>query len=284
MILHLDLDNTLIYSARHEIGDRKKCVEYVGGRAVSFVTERTAELLKMLSDAVLPVPTTTRTTEQYGRIDPALGPFRYALVCNGGVLLVDGVEDQEWYEESLRLAAGSREQCERAAELLRADPGRTLEVRRPGGLFVFTKSTDPERTASVLREKLDSGLVTVATNGAKVYVIPANLDKGTAVRRFREWIAGARGDGGRPPGDGRPSVDRRVFAAGDSLFDLPMLREADVAIAPRELAGMPGLKRDAVVMEGRHVFSEELLEFVLREVSRDSGGVRGQNSVSGQMR
>lgn len=260
MILHLDLDNTLIYSVRREIGDRKKCVEYYRGRGVSFVTERTAELLKKLPESILPVPTTTRTTEQYERIDLGIGPLRYALVCNGGILLADGAEEREWYEESLRLIAGSREELGRAREILLADLDRIFEVRDIRGLFLFTKSANPERTASLLREKLEPGLVDVATNGAKVYVVPVNLDKGTAVRRFRRWIAAIQGDG-----------CESVFAAGDSVFDLSMLREADVAVAPRELAGMPGLREDAVVMDGAHVFSEDLLEFVLREAENRAG-------------
>lgn len=260
MILHLDLDNTLIYSVRREIGKRKKCVEYYRGRCVSYMTERTAELLKKLPESVLPVPTTTRTTEQYGRIDLGIGPLRYALVCNGGVLLADGVKDGEWYEESLRLAAVSAEERGLARRILSEDADRTFEIRDVGGLFLFTKSANPEKTACVLREKLDSGLVDVATNGAKVYVVPVTLDKGTAVRRFRRWIAARdfrRGE--------------RVFAAGDSIFDLSMLREADMAFAPREMAGMPGLREDAVVMDGTHVFSEDLLEFVLKRAEWQDG-------------
>ncbi len=265
MIVHLDLDNTLIYSARRQIGERKKCAEYYQGRCVSYVTERTAELLKKLPESVLPVLTTTRTAEQYRRIDLGIGPLQYALVCNGGVLLRDGVEDAQWYEESLRLAAASVEERELARRILLADPERTFEVRDVRGLFLFTKSANPEKTACILREKTDCGLVDVATNGAKVYVVPVNLDKGTAVKRFREWIACA--------GRRRPTEDSRIFAAGDSIFDLSMLNEADVAVAPREMAGMPGLREDAVVMDGTHVFSEDLLEFVLKEAEREDKNV-----------
>ena len=41
--------------------------------------------------------------EQYERINLGSGLFRYALVCNGGILLVDGKEDGEWYKDSLKL-------------------------------------------------------------------------------------------------------------------------------------------------------------------------------------
>lgn len=90
MVFHSDLDNTMIYSYKHDIGNEKRCVEIYQGREISYVTDRTHELLRQVQDRVLFVPTTTRTTEQYRRIDLGIGPVRYALTCNGGVLLVDG--------------------------------------------------------------------------------------------------------------------------------------------------------------------------------------------------
>ena len=49
------------------------------------------------------IPTSTRTEEQYKRIDLDIGIVPYALVCNGGVLLVNGKRDREWYLESLQM-------------------------------------------------------------------------------------------------------------------------------------------------------------------------------------
>ena len=36
-----DLDNTLIFSYKHDIGKEKRCVEIYQGREVSYITERT---------------------------------------------------------------------------------------------------------------------------------------------------------------------------------------------------------------------------------------------------
>ena len=91
-IVHTDLDNTLIYSYKHEIGGPKTCVEIYQGREISFMTETSHRLLGQLCSkpGVLVVPTTTRTLEQYQRIDLGIGVPEYALVCNGGVLLHQG--------------------------------------------------------------------------------------------------------------------------------------------------------------------------------------------------
>ncbi len=94
-----DLDNTLIFSYKHDIGEKKRCVEIYQGREVSYITERTYGLLKYAASRLLFVPVTTRTEEQYRRIDLGVGVPSYALVCNGGVLLINGQEDAGWYRE-----------------------------------------------------------------------------------------------------------------------------------------------------------------------------------------
>lgn len=80
-IVHTDLDNTLIYSYKHEIGGPKTCVEIYQGREISFMTETSHRLLGQLCSkpGVLVVPTTTRTLEQYQRIDLGIGVPEYAL-------------------------------------------------------------------------------------------------------------------------------------------------------------------------------------------------------------
>ena len=40
-LLCTDLDNTLIYSYKHELGNEKRNVELYQGREISFITEKT---------------------------------------------------------------------------------------------------------------------------------------------------------------------------------------------------------------------------------------------------
>ena len=87
-IVHTDLDNTLIYSYKHEIGGPKTCVEIYQGREISFMTETSHRLLGQHSSKPrdLLLPTTTTTLEQYHRIDLGIGEPDYAIVSNGGEL------------------------------------------------------------------------------------------------------------------------------------------------------------------------------------------------------
>ena len=93
IVFYSDLDNTLIYSYRREIGGKKRCVEVYQGREISFMSEYSYHLLQEISKKALFIPVTTRTMEQYQRIDLGIGIPEYALVCNGGILLVRGIPE-----------------------------------------------------------------------------------------------------------------------------------------------------------------------------------------------
>ncbi len=266
-----DLDNTLIYSYKHDIGMAKRCVEVYQGREISFMTEETYTLLNKVKKAVTIVPVTTRTVEQYGRIDLGIGQFPYALVCNGGILLADGKEDALWYRKSLELVSDCTKELAYGEVLLGQDRNRCLEVRNIRGLFLFTKSKKPLESVRFLRKELDTAAVDVFCNGMKVYIVPKKLNKGNAVSRLRE----------------RVKADY-VIAAGDSEFDVPMLLSAQLAFAPDALkesevfaeiqrnsdvrhggsgeavqcAG--GVHENIVFMRGDRVFSEELLTYIIR--------------------
>lgn len=214
IIFHVDLDNTILYSYKHDIGADKRCVEVCQGKEISFITQETFRLLREVKSRAVIVPTTTRTTEQYSRINLGAGAFQYALTCNGGVLLVDGAEDADWYRESLKRISRSKSSLARAMEFLEKDRRRTFAVRFIKELFVFTKCGEPEAVAAELEAVLDMETVDVFSNGAKVYVVPKALGKGNAVDRFREYINAAY-----------------VMAAGDSEFDISMLEAADYGIA-----------------------------------------------------
>ena len=140
-----DLDNTLIYSYKHEIGEQKKSVELYQGRWISYMTNETESLLRRIREKCPVVPITTRTIEQYERIDLGVGDFPYALTCNGGVLLINGQEDDQWYQESLKLVASATGQLKAAFDYLEKDPRRTFETRLIRDLFVFTKCDCPEQ-------------------------------------------------------------------------------------------------------------------------------------------
>lgn len=245
IVFHSDLDNTLIYSYKHDIGKNKKCVEIYQGREVSFMTEKSYNLLKKIKEKTLFVPVTTRTEEQYRRIDMGIGVLDYALVCNGGILLKKGQEDIRWYQESVELAEDCLAELVKAQQCMEADTARSFEVRNIRGLFLFTKSSKPEESVLRLKKVLDLSRMEIFQNGIKVYAVPRKLSKGAALLRFRRKM---RAD--------------YVIAAGDSTFDVPMLAEADLAVAPQELADRFLSGENTVTVDRRRVFSDGLLDYL----------------------
>ncbi len=247
IVFYADLDNTLLYSYRHDIGHDKVGVETYQGRTISFMTSYAYELLNRLREQVMFIPVTTRTREQYERIRLGSSP-PYALVCNGGVLLDHGQEDTAWYENSVKLTTGARDALCRGREYMERDPHRIFEVRCVRELFLFTKSAEPREMVKNLRDRLDGGSVDIFQNGEKVYIVPVQLNKGMACRRVRERL-------------GMKKI--YTVAAGDSGFDVPMLRAADLFLAPAALC-------DAYDLQGGEIWSGEegiFSDFILRHLS-----------------
>lgn len=255
-VFYTDLDNTIIYSYQRDIGRDKMCVEIYEEREISFMTRRTAGLLSDISAHMLIIPATTRTIEQYHRIKLPVSAPPYALVCNGGVLLVGGKECGEWYRDSMEIVADCQSDLREAEKILCSDPDVDFEVRNIKGLFLFTKSAKPQETAKRLQLGLDGGRTDVFQNGKKVYAVPKKMNKGLAVRRLQEKLRA----------DGVISESSRIIAAGDSEFDIPMLAAADMAVAPSALACSPELPAGTVVMREDGIFSEFLLSHVRRNV------------------
>ncbi|MDK2808577.1 MAG: hypothetical protein PWP24_1313 [Clostridiales bacterium] len=247
IVFNTDLDNTIIYSYKHDIGLNKRNVEIYNNREVSFITDKTYGLLQKVKNEMMIVPTTTRTIEQYQRINLGIGKIKYALVCNGGILLVDGERDETWYDESVRLVETSLPEMIRGQLLLEKEKRRIFDIRFIEHLFIFTKCIEPERVVNKLKSKLNMDLVDVMNNGVKVYIVPRNLDKGMAIQRFRKRL-----------------MPEYVIAAGDSSFDIPMLNSADIGLAPSGFKEKFSISSDIYEMNPDCIFSEALLGECLR--------------------
>lgn len=240
LILFSDLDGTLIFSARLRRPD-DVVVDWYNGEPVSCITPRQAERLAGLRRVI---PVTSRSVEQYRRIKfPEGFSPEYALCSNGGTLLVNGEPDADWTSRSLAVYRECSNELERFRGLLERDPDRSFEIRLVDGLFLFTKSADPERTLG----RLGAGeLCGCFAQGRKVFVIPHGLSKGEAVRRLAERLGLTR---------------ERIVCAGDSLVDVSMLNIARTALftenIPAEL-----VTADEKIVRPRERFSEFVTEYV----------------------
>lgn len=214
-----DLDNTLIYSYKKDIGNEKILVEQKEGKELSFMTQYAVKCLIRLQTKLPLIPLTTRSLLQYQRIAfPAEICPHYALAANGGILLIDGEIDKEWFSNSKNLIEPAYEEMKKGKEILHKDSNVYYSIEYIDNLFVFTKSKNPEQTISELCKKLDLSIVSIHENGEKIYILPNMLHKGKAIERIKERFTG-----------------ESIICAGDSIFDIPMLFAADSAYYPKGL-------------------------------------------------
>lgn len=218
MIIFTDIDNTVIRSHRHMIEDPVVWVEYLNGRRQSFVSARAYGFYKA-RNKLKTIPVTTRTPQQYDRLQRAFAAFgwRDALLCNGAILLRDGATDQAWLEESMELSQGDRHAFDLALGMTRNAVEHDAIVAVEPFMF-YVKATHAEEAFGVLSQHADSAHLLVLRDSRKTYCIPRSLNKGRAVRRYAS----------------RFGYDEYI-AAGDSVFDIPMLEQANICICPTDI-------------------------------------------------
>jgi hypothetical protein len=189
-------------------------------------------LFREVSEQVEFVPVTTRTVEQYRRIEFPVKP-KYALVCNGATLLIDGEVDSVWEKESRNMFPPVDEYITALPKM----PSVVYNVRNADGYFVFAK-----RIAEIgsKLDFVDRERFSIHGLFEKVYIMPQELTKGVAVRRFKEWFK--RND--------------MTIAAGDSELDIPMLQIADIALVP---SGFPYCGQECPIGQN---FSEFVLAYI----------------------
>ncbi|WP_326649697.1 MULTISPECIES: HAD family hydrolase [unclassified Streptomyces] len=259
-----DLDRTLIYSAaalQLRMPDagapRLLCVEVYEGKPLSYLTETAAGLLTRLAADSVFVPTTTRTREQYHRIQlPGPAP-QFAICANGGHLLVDGVSDPDWQR---RVAATLADECASLAEvrahlIAAADPAWLLKERIAEDLFAYLvveRTLLPDGWVKELAKWSEGRGWTVSLQGRKIYAVPQPLTKSAAVREVA-----------------RRTGSERILAAGDSLLDADLLLAADRAWRPGhgELADSGWTAPNTDVLTEKGVAAgEEILRRFLRKL------------------
>lgn len=243
-----DLDNTLIHSYKVAQAD-DICVETKDSKKLSYMTPTAHALLEKVIHEIPFVPVTTRSLEQYNRIVFFENYFpHYALVSNGGILLVDNKIDQEWYDESLKIQSMVGRDLDTCLSVLQKDSAIIFEIRNVDGLMLFTKSSNAEKTMEALKNVVDENKVTILNHKEKIYAVPKGLNKGSALERLRKKL----------------NCDM-IISAGDSSFDLPMLAVADIAIIPQADFMTAGAKT-IIPWDFQHSFADFVLQTVRKQI------------------
>jgi hypothetical protein len=220
-----DLDRTLIYSgkARAALGADVAdavCVEIHDGQEASYVTAPAAAELTALAAESVFVAVTTRVYEQYRRVRLPGPPPQYAVVANGGGLIVNGRPDPVWAQRVEKLLADAYPLgavWEYVGHV--CHPEFTVKLRNAADLFCYAvvhpRRLPPGFVEDVSGWAAERGWST-SLQGRKLYFVPVGLTKSAAVA---EAAARAGCD--------------LLLAAGDSLLDIDLLLAADRGIHPR---------------------------------------------------
>ena len=104
MVVFSDLDRSIIYSNKFLKEVEKetyKCIEIKDDKEISYISLKTLDFIKNINNKTIFIPTTTRTTEQFRRINFKQNniEFEYAITCNGGCILKNNQPLDSWNEE-----------------------------------------------------------------------------------------------------------------------------------------------------------------------------------------
>ena len=210
-----DLDNTIIFSHHHDIGDTKICIEVLDGKDQGFITYKTLNYLENQTWLDV-VPVTMRSYNQYNRLEALLNQIgcKKSLVCSGAVLVSDGKIDKDWENESLLISIEARKSLDGLYRSICSLFGNDKIVFEYPYMF-YLKSTDVCTDIQTIKYYLEYEYIDVFCDARKIYFIPKCFSKGNSLKRYLKRF-----------GKGFS------IAAGDSQADISLLKQADIGYYP----------------------------------------------------
>ncbi|MFT8321736.1 MAG: hypothetical protein ABF649_12590 [Bacillus sp. (in: firmicutes)] len=224
MMFASDLDRTLIYSKRaletlqSTTQDKMKAVEAKNGENVSFMTERSFQLLKELAENTLFVPVTTRTYEQYERVFIFKKDIQviYSVSSNGANIYYKGHKVEEWQKhvtKRLQIECLKKELLLQKLEAFSFNG--TLKIADNLFFYYILQSDISRETKEMVVNLANSFGWKVSLQGRKLYFMPLPICKGEAIKfiQNREGIT-------------------TIAGAGDSVLDFPFLELSTKSFVP----------------------------------------------------
>lgn len=220
-----DLDRTLIFSQRmlDEYGSdgNEELIELLDGKPVSYISSKTKSILKQINEDMFFIPVTTRTIEQYKRIQLFQDEIvpQYAITSNGGTILKRGTVLKEWTLHVERLLENCTPLEEVMMKVAALDDSKWIEKIKLGDhvffyIILHTERFSPSKFIE-LRALSDHLGWQVSLQGRKLYFIPKILNKWTAVHYIRHVLG-----------------LNEMYTAGDSILDYELITKGTYGIAP----------------------------------------------------
>ncbi|OCA86791.1 hypothetical protein A8L44_05795 [Bacillus sp. FJAT-27986] len=216
-----DLDRTLIYSKnmmdKYPIDNQITPVEFKDDQVITYMSQTSIDLLQQFNQQHLFVPVTTRALYQYERIEVFQQKIKpkYAIVSNGGTILVDGKSDSEWddfIKNHLSVTSLPHHDMLNTFAKIRHDSWVEREFYIDSLFYMYhvNKDTLPHQELLSFEDELNKIGWRTFLHGRKLYILPSNLNKVFAVEHLKK----------------RLDYDIHT-AAGDSLMDYDMIAIAD---------------------------------------------------------
>jgi hydroxymethylpyrimidine pyrophosphatase-like HAD family hydrolase len=262
-LIACDLDGTLIYSRRRAgeqvVVDDLVCAERIDGAPASFLTRAAHAAIVDLDRMAYVIPVTTRSREQFDRVTLPL-TSRHAVAANGGLLLADGRVDDSWSAAVAQRLRGVAPVEQAARHLEQAcRPGWTKRMTVVEALFCCAVVDVDALPADFMAERESWADVhgwRASLQGSKLYLVPGPLTKSAAVAEVARRVGA-----------------QRVFAAGDAVLDIDLLRSATRGVHPSagELATRGWSAPNVVRVPGTGVVGgEQIVEWLRLQVSGDA--------------
>ena len=236
-----DLDNTLIHSYKYK-KEGDICVEWIKDKEQSFMSKKAIENIREIANHVLFVPVTSRSFDQCKRIrwDKMVRP-EFVITTNGALAFEHGKRIKEWEEKSEKIRDKYIEEMESIWLQSHYDMD-FKSFRYVDSLFLYGVCHEYVNAQEKVLSFHTSLRVDVTHQ--KIYFMPPEFNKGMALEKLRDRFGSVF-----------------IIAAGDSMMDVPMLENADIAFY-----------KDAELMKkndlNQHIFTDEndLTEKVLNIV------------------
>lgn len=213
MVVFSDLDRSIIYSKKFIQEESNPLdIEIYNGENISYISRKTIENIKKIEKSSDFIPTTTRTIEQFKRINfKKYGlDFKQAITSNGGNILINGEIDREYkslIDGKLKLSSPICDIIKLFEEYKYIEGIRKFRIAE--NLFfyiVIDQDRFDLKNLNSFTEKIRDLNWDVYVSGRKVYFLPRGIKKSTALK----YICDKYGY-------------KNTFAIGDSTMDEDML-------------------------------------------------------------
>jgi hydroxymethylpyrimidine pyrophosphatase-like HAD family hydrolase len=226
-------------------------VEEYKGAPTAFMTLAAANALIALQELVTFVPCSTRSPEQFSRVTLPI-ETKYVILDNGGKIIVDGVEDDEWTKAKFaEIAATSAAPTDIYADITEKfgneDWFEKVSLTSDMFVAVIGKEFIPDELIDYVNSHLEEWNYRFSVQSRSIYMIPNAISKEGAAEEIKQRLGATK-----------------TFAAGDSFLDLGLMRWADDAIRPGhgELFDKGLAEEIRVATKSGVTAGEQILEFV----------------------